>query len=407
MSDFVPPKQTSPKGITPQAPKEPPAHIQKLEFSLDPGIKFDADEQKVVTEDKTGKETTVKVEPKTNEQPEVKTQVEPAKVATEKKVEPTEKKVEQKVEEPKLPSFIKPPAKKEDKKDEAGKIAFKQVTPKKPEERDYSGYSPEETAALKQMSNEAFDFTTKVLKQNRELAQNKDGAFYQHPDAYRLHPEFRTTQNNIIKTQSEGDIWKQVLASMRKGNATKVPVGFDPQTGNFVFSEQPVTPNEEIEETVRLNMQRCYSVAEQLKGQLNNFGQNYQSRIKQDLAAIQNERSARFSWVANPELLDYTIGVETDKGIVDMPIKQIRQDFINILPPYIRENPGTQIAADLMVSLMIANGELREARNGKEVAEIKQKEIQRGEPSSETRQIQEAGKEINGVRTFSLDGMPK
>ena len=60
-----------------------------------------------------------------------------------------------------------------------------------------------------------------------------------------------------------------------------------------------------------------------------------------------------------------------------------------------------------MVALQIQAAELREARNGQAVAEIKQAEIGRAEPSSETSPTSNGKINPKGVPSvFTLEGMP-
>jgi hypothetical protein len=59
-----------------------------------------------------------------------------------------------------------------------------------------------------------------------------------------------------------------------------------------------------------------------------------------------------------------------------------------------------------MISLIVANLELQEARNGKQIAEKKKEEAIRAEPSSSVKPA--APKQaIGGVSEFTLEGLPR
>ena len=138
--EFIPPKSASVKSLRPNYPesKEPPKEVLSQTFTLDPVVeKSNNDNQVVTIEQKNG--TTAPAKIVEGEQPKVETpKTEQPKVEAPKK--------EEKKEESKLPSYLKPPAKKadeegktvgaKDSKQEDGKsplgLANKTFTPKKP-----------------------------------------------------------------------------------------------------------------------------------------------------------------------------------------------------------------------------------------------------------------------------------
>src|SRR5580765_5085847 len=169
--DFKPPHVPKAGGITPaEVNKEPPAEVLKQTFTIDPGVKMANDDQRVMTEDKTGKTISLKIDDGKEKVDEAKSKE--AQPQGEKKVDSTEVKpgdkkedkevVEKKVEDetPKLPSYLKPPK---------GKEGVKVDDKTKGKQRDYTGFTDEEQAILKQTSNEAFDFVRDTIKQNKEL----------------------------------------------------------------------------------------------------------------------------------------------------------------------------------------------------------------------------------------------
>jgi len=394
---FTPPKTVNPPSITPQVSHEPPPEIAKMEFKLDPTISTESDPTRVTVEDKSGISKPVETA-KPVEQAEEKKET--PERGPDGKFLPKEKKeevVEEKKEEPN--AILKPPAseKKEAAKGEEKVKLF--VPPGKEEKkaRDYSGFTPEEQTHLKQMSNEAFTFTSNLIKQ---LASLKDASFLQHPDAYTLSPEYRETQTAIQFAVKEGNYWRDALANVKKGEAITPITGWDDK-GNPVLGAE-IQPNEQVEEAVRAAMQNCFAVAQQKQGSLNQVQKTFQDRVKSDLQMIQSERARRFGWVSDPKILDYTIQVD---GIGEMTVGQIRNSFIDLFPPYLRNNPGTETAADLFVALRIQAAELAQALNGKQTEAIKKEEVARAEPSSETKpakQVEPVGK----VREFSLAGLP-
>lgn len=380
-------KQAVPNIIKIEQAKEPPKEILEQTFEMPPDL-LKADETKVIVQDKSGIDKPVEK------------QVEkPIEKPAEKQV--AEKK-EEKKEEKKVSSFLKPPSNKEDdKKVEDKKETVKQIVLPSKDKRDLSSYSQEEQAVLRQMSNEAFEFTSKLIASQRELSKNKDNMFYQHPNAYLLSPQFQEHSSKLTLAQKEAGYWQSCLESLEEGKPIKQLEGWD-EAGNPVFGAE-IQPTKRVEELVRLNMTTCYGVIKEQQTALKNLPQTFGSRVKEDLKAIQDERSARFAWVADPKLLDYTLEVD---GIGQVSLKQIKENIVNLFPAYLRSNPAVEVVGDLMIALKIQDAELKEARAGKNVAEIKQEELKRGEPKSSVKPGSEP-KGIGGVTEFSLSGMPQ
>lgn len=390
-----PPSNKTPSPID----KAPPKEVLDRTFSLDNAPKFSEENNSRITtvDERSGKEKELKQSEAPIKQPvqEQKTEQKP-----EQKVE------ESKREEKKISSVIKPPGevKREEKVVTQPKQVSQKITPKNPNERDYTGYSAEETTALKQMSNEGFDFATKLIKQNRELNSKKDGAWYVHPEAYRLSPAFQQGQQKLSTVAIEANTWRDLLIACQKGEKVKNFVGID-QAGKPVFNGE-VEPTKEIEELLRVNYTTCVTTYQNQERELIGLKDQYSQQLQTDLQMIEQERNKRFGWVSDKEMLKWTVPVDTGDGqIVDKPIGDVRNDFINIFPPYLRDNPGTNVAADLMVALIVLQGELREALNGKQNAEFSKEEVLRGEPSSQTKPKPETetNEKLGPVREFNLD----
>lgn len=378
---FVPPKASPTASLKPAMPSTPPPEVLKMDFSDDPTLDTSG-ETRIVTEDKNGVTAPVKQVDSTVVQPEV------------SKSEAT--KPEVKLPEKKQSNILKPPGEKKE-TPVAGKEVVKPINLPSREKilRNYSGFSDEEVAHFKQMSDGAYKFTSELIKKSKELEKD---TFLQHPEAYTLSPEYKETQNEINRASVEGDYWKQCLMAIKRGESFKPAVKWE--NGQLVTGNE-LKPNEEIEEAVRANMNACYQVAQDNKGKLSAHVDTFKKRITSDLQAINQEQAARFPWVADPKLLNYTIPIE---GVGDLSVKQIRTDFINLFPPYHRNNPGVDVAANLFVALRIANAELQEAKSGQQIAEIKQAEVARAEPSSEVKPAP-VGDPIGGVKEFSLSGL--
>lgn len=303
--------------------------------------------------------------------------------APEQKVE-TEQGAEKK--EDGINKFLKPPVSKgAEKKDEKG------VT--QGQARDYSGYTPEETALLKQMSNPAFELASKAIKENKELSKLKSTTYLQHEQAYILDPEYQREYQQMANVQKEFQHWQEQLIAIDGGKKWKPLKGWD-KDGNPVYDAER-DPSKMDEENVRRWANNCDQAARQLQGKLAAAPTLYKNRVTQDTQAIENERKNRFAWVANPELMEHSIKV----GDQDVPLKKIREDYVNLYPPYMRSHPALAAGGDLLIALQLANAEIQELKGAQQVKQIKQEEEGRVEPSS--RQAPRAqAKPIHGVKTF-------
>jgi len=395
------------QGITPQMPTEPTKEALAMTFVADPAL-IGKDDGTTITTDK-GIE--LKTEPAAYKQEEAKKESktveavkEEAKPKQETKVEP-EKKVE--VEKK---SVLTPPSDKKEEKTAAksdGKSAIKPITPVKDKKEesdtfDYSKYSPEQQSVLKQMSNTAKREYAKVVDENRQLAALKDANYLQHEQGYTLSPQYRELQNKDYLARTEGRAWEQALLDIKAGKEFRDITGFD-ANGNPTFSQpRPATDRDEIR--VTSNLTACIQAVQSNAQTLQSFPKQFKQRMTQDLQEIKNESSARFAWVQDPKLLEYSVDVE---GQGQQKISEIKANFKNLFPQYLRNNIGIDVASDMMVAMVIQGAELREARNSQQVATIKQQEMQRGEPTSDAAEVAPSKLKENGVPSvFILDDLP-
>jgi hypothetical protein len=383
--NIAPPTPTvNPKvgGVAPIV--EPPADILTKEFSMAdmPGI--NNDEQTIVPEVKPIKNVpTDQKEKAPVEKPEVKQE--------EVKVEDATKPVEK----PKLKSALDVLKKPGEKKpaDANGKPANGL-----PANRDYSIFTPEEAEDAKQMSNGAFALATKLKKQTLEKS---DGLFYQHPEAYITHPEYKKLQTEANYAEKETRFWAQQLDLIRAAKPWKELTGWDAQGNPQTIDRQPTDADEE---RVRLNLYKMLDVTKDAKKALGTFGGKYQDAIKQTESAITEERGNRFAWVKDPSYLDYSLELP---GIGEKTLGSIRSDFISFFPKHLQGSPIMDVAADMFVAIQIQNQQMLAMGNETKVEKIIEDEVQHVEPGSTTKP--KGGTNKNGFNmagTFSADNMP-
>lgn len=440
MPDEIKPAIT-PKTVRVDIAKEPPKEIMSQTFTLDPAISSSVGGERITTEDKLGNVTPVKV---VENEPNVdKTKIEEAlkKTGEEDTTKPRDEKGQfvkqgeekakgtddsssanvsgdKRVETPKdtgPKSVLSPPKKDKTGEGKTREEVVKDGQPKQevvksigsalPTTRDYAGFSPEEQAALKQMSNEAFDFTSKVLKQNKEFSKTKGESIYTHPEAYTLDPAFKTIQTQVHFGGIELQCYETALKLCKDNKSFRILERFD-EKGQPVFSQQAYEPSAENEIELTKKMANMDQWLNSKRGEMQQFGAGYTGKVKNDLSAIETERARRFDWVTKPEILDYTVPIEMNDGTyIDRSIKECRDYAINLIPAYMRNHPVVEAFGDLFAALQIQGAELRQARQGQSQAEIKREEAVRGEPTSDLKPAAQP-EAINGVREFSLKGLP-
>ena len=263
---------------------------------------------------------------------------------------------------------------------------------------DYAGFSTEETDILKNMPVGNRSKVGNLLKENKELAKLKDTQFYQHENGYVLHPGYQSEVQAVNLADREARIWAKQLESVKKGEAIKPLQGWD-ANGNPVYGAE-IAANDILEEQIRGNMNDCLSVVKSKRGEIEQFVKNFKSVTETDSKLINDERTKRFAWVADPKLMDYS--VTCDDG-TERPIKQIRSDIINLLPSYRRSSIEANLVGDMMVALVIARAELNEFKKGKGSVKVKEEEAEHIEPSGEVKPKKVSGA-VNGVKTFSMSG---
>jgi len=313
-----------------------------------------------------------------------------------------EPKIEQKKEE------VKPTIPTQPKVEEVKKVETNEIKPIAPKQKgevkefDYTGFSQEEAAALRQMSTTARDFTMKVLNEKKELAKQKDGQYLQHPDAYVLDPQFSQLNEDVLYYNKEAQFWQEQVVKIGNGEKWTPLKAWDKNGNPILGPEQSPTP--QAQEQARINMHRLINAAQTKEAELQNFAGNYRNRVQQDNQLIQSERAKRFGWVADPKIMESTLTIESGE---EQSVKQVRDTLINLFPAYRRNDIAVEVAADLFAAFQIQAEELRTLRAGTNVAQTQAKQVAMAEPTStKGAALANTGRAVNGVKEFSLAGLP-
>ena len=270
--------------------------------------------------------------------------------------------------------------------------------------RDYTGFTQDEVHVLKNMSKQSFDYVAKVIKENKELAKLKDSTYLQSPEAYKLDPQYNKTVEDISYLSQEAQIWRNQLINIKTGKEWAPFKGWDKQ-GNPVFDAKRA-PGEMDEEDVRQRMMLCENSARQSQEQLSQLQQNYVQRVQSDNAKIDEVQSQKFSWVSDPAQLEKTVSIP---NIGDRTVKQIREDFMSLLPAYHRPSKLAELGANMFAALQIYSAEIKNLQAQLQVAETKRADALRAEPTSTEKPTNTNGvqkSKFGGPAVFDLAGLP-
>lgn len=289
------------------------------------------------------------------------------------------------------------PAKEAAVKPKANAATETEVVSAEPKGRDYSGFSVEEQAVLKKMSNNSFQFATKLMQENKELKNRGEGQYYQHQQGYTLDPAYQQVQTDGWYADQESKYWESQLYAMQEGNEWTPLVGYN-DDGTFKLGDKRQPTPRDIEQ-VRRAMNDCMSAKQRFAGQAQAYVQQHSQRIQQDTQVINQEQAKRFAWVADPKQLESTIDVP---GVGEKTIGSLKQEFQNLFPTYHRGHVAVDVASNLFAALQIYGARIRELEASNKVSEIKREEVMRGEPKSDTKP-QSKGKTVHGINSFDMD----
>ena len=225
---------------------------------------------------------------------------------------------------------------------------------KSPDARDYSEFPEEWREGLKKTSNEAFNIFKQLHKENKELKSttaklDESGiptAWYNHPQAYTLHPTYNNTVTKLNTVSAETQSYIAALEKIEDGEEFSVISGWD-KNGSPIYSSslKPTTANKA---KVLAGISQGQGMVESLRTQANTFAQNFARGYQQEEAYVNDVLLKNF-----PTLFD-----GTDKEAV-----KNYNDFINdLVPSSFKDHPLARSAAALfthVVKLTNENNQLK------------------------------------------------
>lgn len=277
-------------------------------------------------------------------------------------------------------------------------------------ERDYSIFSKEELPLVKATNNQQFALFESLKKDNaakavlvaekeaklKEIAANPNAIpteWYNHPEAYALHPQFREAYDTFNKAQFEANHYKEQLVAIEAGEDWRTIVGWNNKTGEPVFGEE-----QKADARAKINCQQymtsAANIAQQYNAGLQNFQQNFRGHYEATNAKVQEIIKERWPWASDEK---------------DPRQAQVRE-FIKHVPVEYASHPSTRVASLLWATVFdfakVIDDLRAQLATGKTVKEI-QSQV---EPKLENATVPDEGvkksQKFKGVpATFDLAGM--
>lgn len=279
-------------------------------------------------------------------------------------------------------------------------------------QRDYSIFTPEEQAVAKATSNQQFALIEKLKKDSiatkeeakvastklQELEANPNAIpkeWYNHPDAYVLHPQYQNAQILQNRAGFEAEHYKNQVIAIESGSDYVTVKGYN-QSGNPVFSE-PIKPDASAKVNCLNLMNTASTISQQYGGAISQLQQSFKNDYNNQLKVVEDIVADKWPWVKDTKDARHNTA----------------KDFMNVMPQSFSTHPMTKVASLLYTTVFDLAKALDDARaqaaTGKKVAEI-QREV---EPTVSSVASPDSGNTKKGagkngkypVAEFNLEGM--
>jgi len=153
--------------------------------------------------------------------------------------------------------------------------------------RDYSDIAPEDIPHFKQMSDKAYEAAKSWYKAqkanqdieskyNKELNELREYKFYQHPEAYKLSPEYSKAAQEFRTQAAIINHYTRALENLEAGEAIQ-DIGLDDK-GNPVIVPGDIPASPALKAKVSVALQRAMSAQHNAQSQLEGLSTKYTSK---------------------------------------------------------------------------------------------------------------------------------
>lgn len=227
--------------------------------------------------------------------------------------------------------------------------------------RDVSTYSPEVQKHLKSMSNTAFEWVKGILdNQNSEKAKVTDletrlaekskeipDSWINHTEAHILSPVYKEAKQDMDYAEYEYQHTRSQLSLLKAGKPVQLIVQYDAD-GKPVLS-QPLQPSPDIEADIMLRLGNCQTAYNAARSKAEKSRTTFATDYNNSVAVIEDGRKKFFSWNNKPEGEQEVVQVNGKPTA----IKQIKADFVSLIPKNFSDHPVVKLGADLFVGIQM------------------------------------------------------
>jgi hypothetical protein len=255
---------------------------------------------------------------------------------------PTEKPVEESHEadipESAPESKLEEPTKEEPKPDVRPEPAKRDFSAFEDEDKEIAKLAPNKTFNLLKerlpklyaFKKEAQELKEKIVKLESQLnGKYIPEAWAEHPEAYTLTDDYRELNSQFSRIDFESKHWREQLIALKRGEQWKSLTGFDKE-GNPVYS-QPIDPIPEHEVALNSALNDANFAKNQVLQQANQIKDNFKNIHGQAVGVVK----------------DYLLKAVDKLPAEQKPVKEDIDLFTKNIPPQLRANVMTEVAANL------------------------------------------------------------
>ena len=165
--------------------------------------------------------------------------------------------------------------------------------------RNYDEYPEEVRPVLRGLNNKHFAEYAPKLKELAQRAKEADELrakvgqspqfFYEHPEAYRLSPEFQSLSQDVQYIDFESNHYAEQLARIKRGESWQEIAGYDSRTGQPVFEERKALANGTVNYNDEVRVGQLLTKLATLGSQKSSQLQSYQTSYQQSVQRAQVE----------------------------------------------------------------------------------------------------------------------
>jgi hypothetical protein len=241
--------------------------------------------------------------------------------------------------------------------------------------RDYSAIRPEDIDAFKQMSDKAYEKAINWYKNTqsaadieskytKELSELRDYRFYQHPEAYRLSPEYAEAATQYRAQTAVINHWERALEQLENGEPINDIAVDDKGNVQVIPNDIPASP--QLKARVSVMLQKAMAQRGAVETNLEALSTKYQTKHKE----FDTQWDSAVNQLVSPKLLE------------DAKFKTLYNKYLtNVIPPAFQNVPVYKQNAKMAAFIQMAAQQIQVLQKRLEANSIKANAVREQGPS--------------------------